>query len=68
MPDLPEIRPDEIPSYVTGEDELRRWKLCYGLTMSIAGKFDPLFCQELYLGDIPTDSPPAADDPNVRPE
>ncbi|HEY1445018.1 MAG TPA: hypothetical protein VGF51_08960 [Acidimicrobiales bacterium] len=66
----PEYEPhdDQIPSWAT---DIGRFRICYAITLRITGKYDPVFCEQLYNGDIdtgediaePTGMPPH---PNVR--
>lgn len=53
--EMAEPHPDQIPSFITNDEQLRRWKLCWGITRAIAQRDDPVFCRQLYNGDLPTD-------------
>jgi hypothetical protein len=55
MPELPHLHPGQVPAFITSDDELRRWRLCAGITLLICERFDPGFCRELFFGDLPTD-------------
>lgn len=52
-----EIPPDfephdaQIPSWAT---DVERFRICFALTRLIAERDDPIFCRELYFGEIPT--------------
>ena len=45
---------DQIPAWATDD---ARFRLCFAITRAVAQRDDPLFCKQLYDGDIPTDAP-----------
>lgn len=45
-----EPHPDEYPEWA---HDLGRFRICYAITLKITGRYDPIFCRELYEGDIP---------------
>jgi hypothetical protein len=53
--------PDQIPAFVTNDEELRRFRLCFGIGRGICGRNDPIFVAELFHGDLPTDDAPEAE-------
>lgn len=53
-PELPELHGDQVPTLITSDEQLHRWRLCVGVTLQVAGRFDLQFASELYFGDLPT--------------
>lgn len=49
--------PDQVPAFVTNREELRRWKLVFGITRAICQRDDPVFARQLFFSDMPTDDP-----------
>lgn len=45
----------QIPSWVTSDAELRRFKLCFAIGRLVCQRDDPRFVRQLYRGSIPTD-------------
>lgn len=55
--DIPlELEPHtaQVPAFVTTDDELARFKLCFAITRLVAQRDDPSFCRQLYFGSLPT--------------
>jgi len=47
--------PEQIPSDVTTDEQMDRWKLCFAIGRAVTQRdFDPVFVRQLYEGDLPT--------------
>jgi hypothetical protein len=56
----PELMPHrmQVPPYVTTDEEMERFKLCFAITRQICGRDDLIFLAQLFHGPIPTDDRP----------
>jgi hypothetical protein len=52
--ELPELTPDEIPTWVETPEQVQRWQLCVGITRLVAQHDDAMFASQLYNDEIPT--------------
>ena len=51
--ELPHLHADQIPPFITDDQQLYRWKVCAGITLKVCQRLDPVFWRELYDGDMP---------------
>lgn len=53
--EMAEPHPDQVPAFVKNDDDLRRFKIVFGITRAVCQRDDPVFARQLFFSDIPTD-------------